>query len=258
MKSNKLPIIIAGILLFMSFNCLAIAIVFYQLEDKVTNFRYSDVNEYNIVHEGTELINKLPIQFNIINQYFGSFDNLEEETRQKILMGYALKNRIHTYECGIGNNSLCIKVEDLKTEELSNTFHTKTEFKLEEIKIYMDDYGPRDVKLDKENGVYTVELDNDNNFNRKYTKFSHYQQLKDSYIFYVYEGFYKANCTKGEIIDLQDFLTGDIIYSNICDENHGFKVEKEETIKNLQLYKYELKKDKNNQLYIAGYNPVRG
>ena len=91
---NKHAIIIAIVLLIGSFNLLALAMVYYQLEDNVVNYRYSDVEEFDDVQEGIDFINKMPIQFNITNEYFSNFDDLEEEKRQMIIMAYAIKKSL--------------------------------------------------------------------------------------------------------------------------------------------------------------------
>lgn len=258
MNKNKLAIITAIFLLFGSFNLLAIAVVYYQLEDKVVNYRYSDTSEYDSIKEGLNFLEKLPIQFNITNEYFSNFDNLEEETRQKIIMAYAIKNRYQTYPCSTGNDSLCIKKESLNSQALLEKFNTKTEFNLKNISIYIDDYGVYNVIGGTNSDYYKVSLDNNNQNYRKYSKFSHYREKRDVYIFYLYEGYYKGNCTKDEQLDLYDFFTGKVIYSDTCNGNNGFTVDPSDSIKELQLYKYELKKDENDKFYLKGYNPVYG
>ena len=111
--NNKHTIITAIFLLFGSFNLLMLAYVYYQLESDVINYRYSDENEFYSIQEGIDFISKMPIQFNITNQYFSNFDNLDEQTRETIIMAYALKNRFHTYECG-SSNEICIDKQALQ------------------------------------------------------------------------------------------------------------------------------------------------
>ena len=53
-------------------------------------------------------------------------------------------------------------------------------------------------------------------------------------------------------------MTGKVIYKDTCNGNNEFTVEPTEEIENLQLYKYELKKDENDKYYLYGYNPVNG
>ena len=76
--NNKHIIITAIFLLIGSFNLLTLAFVYYQLEGEVVNYRYSDEEEFGSVQEGIDFIDKMPIQFNITNEYFSNFDNLEE------------------------------------------------------------------------------------------------------------------------------------------------------------------------------------
>jgi hypothetical protein len=104
---------------------------------------------------------------------------------------------------------------------------------------------------------YKVNLDNYNETEKysKYSKFYKYKEEKDLYIFYVYEGYYNANCLTGEAITLYDFITGKEVYNGIC-SNKSFLEEPTKELDNLQLYKYEFKKDNNGKLYLYGYNPV--
>ena len=100
-----------------------------------------------------------------------------------------------------------------------------------------------------------VEVNNKSFKNNGYTEFYKYKRDKDLYVFYVYQGFYKANCTLGENISLFDYITGDVSYSGSCNGNHSFNGVIDNYDK-LQLYKYELKKNSNGDFYLYGYNPV--
>ena len=251
---NKHAIITAIFLLFGSLNLLALAFVYYKLEDDVINYRYSDVEEYGSIQEGLDFLKKLPIQFNITNEFFSDFDNLSSDTRQTIIMAYALKNNFNTYLCG--NNSLCIKKESLEDNILLEKFNSKTKFTKDTIKVYIDDYGVYTISSSKSSTYYKVSLDSDNTNYRKYSKFSHYKEDKDMYIFYLYEGYYNGNCKKGEELSLYDFITGKVVYTDKCNGNNEFSIDPSESIKDLQLYKYELKRDENNKYYLKGYNPV--
>ena len=255
MKNNH-TFITAIFLLIGSFNLLALAVVYYQLEDKVVNYRYSDVEEYDSIQEGIDFLNKMPIQFNITNEYFSNFDNLSEETRQTILIAYAIKNRFKTYTCGNGDSSLCINKESLQEDSLLEKFHTKTKFTMKAIKLYVDDYGVYNVNLRNNEKTYKVSLEKDNHNYRKYSKFARYREKDDIFIFYLYEGYYKGNCQKEEPLELYDFLTGKVIYTGVCNGNNEFTVDPADNLKELQMYKYELKRDENDKYYLKGYNPV--
>ena len=242
MKKNRIAIIVAIFLLVCSFNLLALAMVYYKVEDNVINFRYSDDSEYSNIQEGIDFISKLPIQFNITNKFFSNFDNLDDETRESIILAYAIKNRYKTYNCDDG---ICIDRDSLNSEDLLEKFNTKKKINLDKIKLYVDDYGAYNINVDKEDNIYRVQLDSDNHKYRKYSSFSHYKESDGVYIFYFYEGFFKANCYKGDKLDLYDFITGEVVYSNTCNGYNEFTVSPSENIKKLQLYKYELKKDEN-------------
>ena len=84
-----------------------------------------------------------------------------------------------------------------------------------------------------------------------------YKKTDDTDVFYLYQGYYKGNCKKGEKLSLYDFLSGKKVYTNTCNGNNTFTLDIKNKAKYLQLYKYELKKDKNNNFYLAGYNPVK-
>ena len=253
-KEKKLKFI-AIFLLVISFNLLVLSAIYSNLEKEVVNYRYSDVAEYDDVKEAINFINSFPIQFNITNEYFSNFDNLEQQTREMIIMSYVIKNKYRTYSCE-GTGTICIKKEDLQDEALLEKFNTKTEFISDNIKIYIDDYGVYTVTTSKELDYYKVSLDDDNKNYRKYSKFSHYKEKDGVYSFYFYEGYYKGNCRYGEKLELYNFMDGKVIYSGNCNAYNEFTIAPDEDITKLQLYKYELKKDVNGKYYLYGYNPV--
>ena len=111
-KEKKLKFI-AIFLLVISFNLLVLSAIYSNLEKEVVNYRYSDVAEYDDVKEAINFINSFPIQFNITNEYFSNFDNLEQQTREMIIMSYVIKNKYRTYSCE-GTGTICIKKEDLQ------------------------------------------------------------------------------------------------------------------------------------------------
>lgn len=255
MRKRKITDIIIALLLIGSFNLLALGTICYALEDKVETFKYSDLSEYLDINQGLSLINTLPIQFNIVNEYFSNFDNLSNDKRESILMAYILKNKINTYDCGTGND-ICIDKKSLENSTIMKMFNTQTEFSSNIIKLYVDDYGHHSINSSNNSTYYRVVLDNDNHYYRKYSKFAKYKEEKDLYIFYMYEGYYRGNCKEGEKLELFDFITGNVVYTGTCDGNNGFETQPEEEITNLQLYKYELKKNEDGEFYLYGYNPV--
>lgn len=259
MKNRKKYIIISMILLFISLNLLSLATIFYIFEGEIESYKYSDKDEYTSIKSGVKLIDSLPIQFNIANQYFSGFDNLPEETRQSIIIAYTIKNKIATYKCGTNQQSICIDKEKLSAEKVLDTFNTKTKLNINNIKAYIDDYGNYNINSSNTSSYYRVSLDdiNESNNYRKYSIFYKYKEEKDMYIFYMYEGYYNGNCISGETIELYDFITGKSVYKSICNDKKEFTEEPKKDLEGLQLYKYELKKDENNNLYLYGYNPVK-
>lgn len=257
MKKKKLYTLIALILLFISFNLLSLATIFYAFETDIEDYKYSDTDEYNNINNGLKIINSLPIQFNISNKYFSNFDNLPEETRQSIILAYTIKNNIATYSCGQNQTSICIDKDKAEKSEALDIFNTQTKLVANNIKMYIDNYGNYNINSSNTSTYYKVNLDNYNETEKysKYSKFYKYKEEKDLYIFYVYEGYYNANCLTGEAITLYDFITGKEVYNGIC-SNKSFLEEPTKELDNLQLYKYEFKKDNNGKLYLYGYNPV--
>ena len=258
MKGRKKYLIISMILLFISLNLLSLAAVYYAFEDEIERFKYSDNDEYSNINKGIKLIDSLPIQFNIINKYFSDFDNLSKEDKESIILAYTIKNKIGIYNCDGTDSSICIDKEELKKSNALSIFNTKTELLSNNIKAYIDDHGNYNIHKSSTETHYRVSLDNVNDPNsyRKYSKFYKYKEEKDMYIFYMYEGYYNGNCIPGEAIDLYDFISGKVVYSDICNNNKEFTKEPTKDIKGLQLYKYELKKDEENHFYLYGYNPV--
>lgn len=257
MNNKRKAKLISIFLLICSFNLLTLALIYYKIEDNIVNYRYSDDSEYITIQKGIDFVSKLPIQINITNKYFSNFDNLDNETRESIILAYAFNNKYNTYKCGIGDRSICIDKEKLNSNELLNKFNTTKEINSDRIKAYIDDYGVYTVEGGKDSKNYKVTLNNDNNNYRKYSKFSHYKEKDGVYIFYFYEGFIKANCKQGDKLELFDFITGDSIYTDTCNGYNGFNNDPSDNIKNIQLYKYELVKDENNNFYLKGYNPVK-
>ena len=259
MKKIKLYTLIALILLFVSFNLLSLATIFYSFENNIEDYKYSDTDEYNTINEGLNIINTLPIQVNISNKYFSNFDNLPEETRQSIILAYTIKNNIATYKCGTKETSICIDKEQVEKEGVLSIFNSQTKLVANNIKVYIDNYGNYNINSSNTSTYYKVNLDDYNNNNenyKKYSKFYKYKEEKDLYIFYVYEGYYKGNCLTGESITLYDFITGKEVFNGICSDK-SFLEEPTEELDKLQLYKYEFKKDSDNKLYLYGYNPVK-
>ena len=251
--NNKLFLIILALLsLLVSFNCLFIGTLYYLIEEDAHKIRYSDSLEYSDINDGISLIKELPIQFNIQNEYFSGFDSLSTNIRESILMAYVLKNRINTYSCG---NDLCIDKDKINDQQIKDKFNTSTILNSNTYKLYMDDYGNLNINSTSSSTSYRIVLNTNNHQFRKYTKFYKYKEESDLHLLYVYEGYYKGNCSDGEDIELHDFITGNVVYTDKC-KNGTFEHEPPMEIDNLQLYKYELKKNDNNQFYLYGYNPV--
>ena len=255
MNRGKTIYMIIILLLFLSFNFLMLGTICYALENNIENYKYSDTSEYASVTDGLDLIEDLPIEFNIQNEYFSGFDSLSSSVRESILMAYVLKNQIHTYKCGDGKD-LCVDKKSLKDSDFLKLFNTDTEFTSTNIKLYLDDYGKHSINSTNNSTFYRMVLDGDNQHYRKYTKFAKYKEQDDLYIFYVYEGYYKGNCTKGETLKLFDFITGEEVYIDSCNGNNEFENAPNEEVKKLQLFKYELKKNNDGEFYLYGYNPV--
>ncbi len=255
MNGSKVANIAITLLLVASFNFLALGTICYSLEDHIEQFRYSDNSEYSNITAGVSLIDTLPIQFNISNEYFSGFDNLSNDKRESILMAYLLKNKINTYLCGDGKD-ICINKESLQDNLLFKTFNTNTEFHSNTIRLYIDDYGNYNINSTSNSPYYRLVLGTNNHNYRKYSKFAKYREEKDLYIFYMYEGYYNGNCINGEKLELFDFMTGDVVYTDVCNGYNNFEKQPINEYKKLQLYKYELKKNESGEFYLYGYNPV--
>lgn len=259
MKEKKL-VIISIILMMISGSLLIGAVAYYDFIGQVKNYKYSDLEEYENVSEGLSFINKLPIHFNIINKYFSDLNNLSLKDKEEIVMAYVIKNRYNLYECGPSSNIneyLCIDKKELNSNVLLNRFGLDMEFSSDNIEIYVDDFGPYKVSTNENKDYYQIILDNTNSkMYRIYTKFSHYKQKDNLYIYYVYQGYYNGNCSKNSELILYDFMSGEEVYKDTCNGNQNFTVDPGKKVESLQLYKYELKKDKSGNFYLYGYNPV--
>lgn len=249
------------ILMFASAIMISLAFVYYALEDRAISYRYSDIEEYSDINQGIKFIEKLPIQFNIINNYFSDMNNLNQKEKEEIVLAYALKNGYKQFNCGASTSTIkynCIKVEDLNNEEIQKIFNLKLYFQTNKIDIYMDDYGTQEL-TNKENPlIYKYILDTSNNTNyRLYTKFDKFNQTEDKYVFYVYQGYINANIKEDNKLNLYDFMTGNLIFTGTSNGHNDFKEDISENIINLQKYKYELKKYEDGSYYLYAYNPVK-
>lgn len=258
---KKRPLIFFSVFLMcMSGVMLFSALLYYDLADKVKEQVYSDKVEYDDITAGLSFLEDLPIHFNIINKYFSNFDNLSQQEKEEIVMGYVVKNRYGLYECGmsVGNKKyLCIDKDTLNSEELLSVFNSNFRFESDEVKLYLDDYGASSIRTDTSNTAYRVVLNDEySNSYRLYSEFYKYKKERDVYVFYLYQGYYMGNCKKGEELSLYDFMSGEEVYLDRCNGNNNFEVSPGEKIEVLQLYKYELKKDDNGKFYLYGYNPV--
>lgn len=258
MKKNR-NLIISIILMAISACLLFLAILYYDFTNKIKEYKYTDKVEYQNIKEGLSFLDKLPIHFNIINKYFSNMNNLSQKEKEQIVLAYAIKNKYKLYECGPStavNDYLCINKADLLDKVLLDKFNLQLEFVSDDIDVYVDDYGIYNIK--GYDTYYKITLNKTKNKDyRLYSVFDHYKEINNTYIFYLYQGYYNGNCSKGEVLNLYDFMSGDSIYSNTCNGNNKFTLDPGENVEKLTLYKYELKKDKNDNYYLTGYNPVK-
>ena len=259
--SRKGYVTISVILMIISGIMISLAFLYCSLEDKVINFRYSDNEEYNDINEGIKFIEKMPIQFNIINKYFSDMNNLTQEEKEQIVLAYAVKNRYKQYNCGPSTANInynCVTKETLKDKELQKIFNLNLNFESNKIDIYIDDYGTYEISNKEDLNIYKYVVNTSiNNNYRLYTKFDKFKQEKDSYIFYVYQGYIEGNVPAGEQLTLYDFMTGNQEYIGTSNGFNDFTEDVKEKVTNLQKYKYELKKHKDGTFYLYGYNPVK-
>ena len=252
---------ISIVLMFVSAIMITLAFIYYRLEDEVINYRYSDIREYSDINEGIKFIEKMPIQFNIINKYFSNMNNLSQKEKEEIVAAYALKNRYKQFNCGpstASTNYSCVKIEDLNDSTLQKIFNLDLKFEASKINVYLDDYGTQELTNKEDPNVYkyVVDVSNNNNY-RLYTKFDHFKQEEDSYIFYVYQGYIKANIKENEELTVYDFMTGNPVYTGISNGYNDFNEDITNNNIILQKYKYELKKHEDGTFYLYAYNPVK-
>ena len=257
--NSKRSITICIILLILSTYLLIVTNAYDELKSRVINYKYVDNEEYTDTNEGVDYINSLPIHFNIINKYFSDINNLSQEEKEQIVLAYAIKNKYGMYNCGPNNSNsdyLCIDKDTLNSKELLDKFKLDFTFKSNRIDIYVDDYGTYSVTSQEESNTYKIVLNKSNNkLFRLYSSLSHYEKSGDKYLFYMTQGYYMGNCNKGEELELYDFMTGKSVYSSECNDKNYFN-KPPKNIEDLQVYKYELLKDDNNNFYLYGYNPV--
>ena len=245
------------VLMITSFIMLFLGFSYYKLEGNVSKTVYSDKNEYNDINIGLNYINTLPMNINIINEYFSDLNNLSNSNKEQILFSYIFKNNYKLYDCGSSSfkSNLCINKTDINNTLLLDKIGLSMFELSDEVRTYVNNYGYVEFKSNSNLNYYKVSFNNKSFKNNGYTEFYKYKRDKDLYVFYVYQGFYKANCTLGENISLFDYITGDVSYSGSCNGNHSFNGVIDNYDK-LQLYKYELKKNSNGDFYLYGYNPV--
>ena len=87
-----------------------------------------------------------------------------------------------------------------------------------------------------------------------FTSFKYFKKSKDSYNFYVYQGYYNRNNVNQ--YELKDLIKDKVIYKEDV-RNELFEHITDKEIKQLQLYKYILKKNKNGEYYLYGFTPVK-
>ena len=76
------------VLMITSFIMLFLGFSYYKLEGNVSKIVYSDKNEYNDINKGLNYINTLPMNINIINEYFSDLNNLSNSNKEQILFSY--------------------------------------------------------------------------------------------------------------------------------------------------------------------------
>lgn len=243
--------------------CISIAIIFaltflvyYNLNNNIQNYKYTDKEEFETVEKGLNFIKKLPIHFNILNQSFHNMDALKQEDKEAILLSYYLKNSI-TNDCSDNEEETCIYEKNLEQNNIFDKFKSKIHFQSNKLTIYVDGYGVQTLykQGSKNNTFYRLHLKEDSNIYQIYSSFKYFKKKKDQYNFYIYQGYYFKNSSS--VYELHDLITDKVVYK----EKEGtelFENIKEKDIKKLQLYKYILKKDNNNNYYLYGYNPVKG
>lgn len=259
--SRKGYVNISILLMFISTIMITLAFIYYKLEAEVVNYRYSDISEYRDINEGIEFIEKLPIQFNIINKYFSNMNNLSQKEKEEIVASYALKNKYKQFNCGPSTtttNYSCVRIIDLNSEDLQKIFNLELTFETDKIDIFLDDYGTIELTNKEDSSIYkyVVDVSSNNNY-RLYTKFDHYKQDGDSYIFYVYQGYINANVKANSKLEIYDFMTGKPVFTGTSNGFNDFNEDISKDIVNLQKYKYELKKHKDGKFYLYAYNPVK-
>ncbi len=230
-------------------------LIYYNLNSNIKNYKYTDKEEYETVEKGIRFIEKLPIYFNIINQSFHNMNSLKQEYKEAITISYYLKNGI-VNDCSDNENEICIYEKDMKKENVFNKFNTNVTFSSNKLNIYVDGFGPQTLYKEKKNKevFYRLHLKEDNNSYQIYSSFKYFKKRKDQYNFYIYQGYYNRNSESK--YELHDLLSDEVVYTQEINADL-FKDITDKEISKLQLYKYILKKDSNNEYYLYGYNPVK-
>lgn len=249
---------ISFFLLILSGIFLCLAITYCDILTKVEKHSFSTKEEYDTVTDGLAFLDKMPIQFNIVNKYFSGFSNVDNEDKEKIAIAYAIKNNYGLVNCDSSSaNNICVSRYFLEESEyLDNIFDTNLSFSKKDIPIYIDGYGMRIAKYIRSKDYYQIYIENDANDNVLYSSFYKYYKRDDLYVFYLFQGYRLKRCDIGTKLYLYDFMNGNTIFTGVCDSDNDFAIEPDTDSINLQLYKYELKKDTNGQFYLYGYNPV--
>jgi len=252
MKKYFLVIILmlgSGLMLFLGFS-------YTSLEANVSKIVYSDKSEYIDINKGMGYINSLPMNINVINKYFSNINNLDNKLKFQIFLAYLYKNN-YLYDCGssTSTNVLCLNKSSLEDRALQNKIGINNISFKDSIEVYLDNIGSTIFNTSNSLSYYKISVYKNKFENSSYSEFYKYKKINDLYVFYVYQGFIPANCTLGSDISLYDYITGKKVYTGKCNGAHSFTAEIKDYSK-LQLYKYELKKDSNDNFYLSGYNPV--
>lgn len=249
---------ISFFLLILAGIFLCLAVTYCNILAKAEKHSFSTSEEYDTVTNGLSFLNKMPIQFNVINKYFSGFSNVDNDDKEKIVITYAIKNNYGLVNCDNSSvNDICVSRYFLEESEyLANIFAAHTSFSREDVPVYVDGYGMLMARYIKGNDYYRIHIDGDANDNVLYSSFYKYYKRDDLYVFYLFQGYRSKKCDIGSKLYLYDFMSGDKVFTGVCDSNNNFAIEPDVDNINLQLYKYELKKDSNGEFYLYGYNPV--
>ncbi len=248
---DKLVIILISFTIILAIDFL----IYYTINSNIRNYKYTDKEEYESVEKGIRFIEKLPTYFNIINQSFHNINSLKQEYKEAIAIAYYLKNSV-VNDCDDNENEICIYESDLKNNNIFKIFNTNVSFSSKKLNLYVDGFGPQTLYKEEKNKkvFYRLNLKEEQNVYQIYSSFKSFKKEKDKYNFYIYQGYYNKNSNSQ--YELHDLIHDEVVYTQKINKDLFEDITNEE-ISKLQLYKYILKKDKNGEYYLYGYNPVK-